>query len=89
MNELATNAAKYGALSSSSGRVHVGWEADDTRFNLEWRETGGPPVQPPAGRGFGTRMIERVLAAELKAQIDISFDPDGLVCTIKAPSRLG
>lgn len=88
-HELATNALKHGGLSVPAGRVSVTWRVDDTgegqRLQLEWRESGGPPVAPPERRGFGTRMIERGLSAELRGSVRMSFDPAGLVCTIDAP----
>jgi two-component sensor histidine kinase len=89
LNELATNAAKYGALSQAGGRVEIGWcvEAGEHggRFRLVWRERGGPDVVPPLRRGFGTRMIERGLASELGGQVRIDFQPAGVVCTVDAP----
>jgi two-component sensor histidine kinase len=84
LHELCTNAAKYGALSVPEGSVQVAWAAEDGRLRLEWREGGGPPVQPPASRGFGTRMIERGLAAELRGKVEIRFERSGVVATIDA-----
>ena len=84
LHELCTNAAKYGALSASGGTVRVGWTAEAGRLRLEWREAGGPPVTTPASRGFGTRMIERGLSAELGGKVEIRFEPAGVVCTIDA-----
>jgi PAS domain S-box-containing protein len=85
VHELATNAGKYGALSETAGRVEIRWRVEDGRLRLVWREQGGPPVEPPARRGFGTRMIERGLAAELGGQVTIDFRREGVVCTIDAP----
>jgi PAS domain S-box-containing protein len=85
VHELATNAVKYGSLSEPGGRVEVGWRTADDRLKLEWREHGGPAVVPPRRRGFGTRMIERGLAAELDGRVAISFLPEGLVCSVDAP----
>ncbi|CAN5694382.1 hypothetical protein BH10PSE6_BH10PSE6_57230 [soil metagenome] len=59
LHELGTNALKYGALSVEQGSVTVRWSTSDGRFRLRWEEKGGPPVSPPAHRGFGSRMIER------------------------------
>ncbi|HEY0085499.1 MAG TPA: sensor histidine kinase, partial [Allosphingosinicella sp.] len=84
LHELCTNAAKYGALSRAEGRVRVGWSAKGGRLQLEWRETGGPPVEAPSRRGFGTRMIERGLASELGGKVEIAFEPAGVVCRIDA-----
>jgi PAS domain S-box-containing protein len=85
IHELSTNAVKYGALSTPEGRVTLRWTAEGGRLNLVWQERGGPPVSPPARRGFGTRMIERGLAAELAGTAKIEFRPEGLVCTLEAP----
>ena len=84
VHELGTNAAKYGALSTGEGAVAVRWTADDGRLSFVWRESGGPSVTPPAARGFGTRMIERALAAERGGTARIDFAPEGLVCTVEA-----
>ncbi|HEY4167487.1 MAG TPA: PAS domain-containing protein [Reyranella sp.] len=85
LHELGTNALKYGALSTERGRVSVQWTTDDGRFRLRWKETDGPPVTPPRHRGFGSRMIERGLAAELQGEVRIDWQPQGVVCTIDAP----
>lgn len=89
LHELATNAVKYGALSNEVGRVLLKWRISRTDsgpyLKLRWREEGGPPVQPPRGRGFGSRMIERGLAAELGGTVQIHFLAAGLCCEIEAP----
>lgn len=89
MHELCTNALKYGALSAPDGRIEVRWTIDEDaqgkRLRLKWEEKQGPPVQPPARRGFGSRMIERALASELGGEIKLEFRPEGLVCSIDAP----
>lgn len=85
LHELGTNALKYGALSIENGRVSLGWSTKGGRFRLAWREHGGPPVTTPARTGFGLRMIERGLSAELQGDVRIDFQPDGVVCTIDAP----
>jgi PAS domain S-box-containing protein len=88
LHELCTNAIKYGALSNESGVINVEWEvagSDPRRLRLQWRERGGPPVQPPATRGFGTRMIEKGLSTELRGKVHIDFQPAGVICTIDAP----
>jgi PAS domain S-box-containing protein len=88
-NELATNAAKYGALSSG-GQIEVSWrlvrEAEGERLKLRWREIGGPFVRPLDKRGLGSRMIERTLAQELRGTARIDFFPDGVVCEVDAPA---
>lgn len=85
LHELGTNALKYGALSTEGGMVTVRWSTDGGRFSLRWEERGGPTVVAPARRGFGSRMIERGLAAELRGEARIDWRPEGVVCTIDAP----
>ncbi|HJU20564.1 MAG TPA: PAS domain S-box protein [Stellaceae bacterium] len=91
-HELATNAAKYGALAEPAGEVHVTWnvEGDITdaapqMLRLQWAETGGPPIAPPVRKGFGLRLIERGLSLELDGEVRLAFEPPGLVCTIAMP----
>ena len=77
IHELGTNAVKYGAFSNSDGRVGIEWKGSPNSVTLRWRESGGPPVTPPAHKGFGTKLIERAMAGEHgKAQLD--YTPDGL-----------
>jgi two-component sensor histidine kinase len=89
LHELATNAVKYGALSTSEGRVDFSWDlirrsdAPDELF-ATWRESDGPRVTPPTRAGFGTRLIERGLAADLNGEVHIAYPVDGVVCTIRA-----
>jgi two-component sensor histidine kinase len=85
IHELATNALKYGSLSNEAGRVKIAWTANGGRLHLRWKERGGPPVSEPARRGFGSRMIERGLAAELAGRVVIRFEPDGVLCEVDAP----
>lgn len=85
LHELATNAAKYGALSGSGGKVDVEWTVTKGTLMLAWRESGGPPVAPPAKPGFGTRLLERGVASDLNGTVDLDFDSHGLRCTIAAP----
>jgi two-component sensor histidine kinase len=85
LHELGTNALKYGALSRERGTVAVRWTTSDGRFRLRWEETGGPAVLPSSHRGFGSRMIERGLAAELQGEVRIDWRREGVVCTIDAP----
>jgi two-component sensor histidine kinase len=89
IHELCTNAIKYGALSNDSGTVDIRWEtARDAEGALEltihWNEAGGPVVVEPTRRGFGTRLIERGLSAELRSNVKLDFQPSGLECTIVA-----
>jgi two-component sensor histidine kinase len=83
-HEFATNAAKYGALSCSVGRISVRWSYSDARLNLEWRESEGPPVSAPNHRGFGTRLFLRALA-QFGGKIDANFASTGLVCELSVP----
>jgi two-component sensor histidine kinase len=88
LHELATNAAKYGALSNHTGQVAVTWTVDGSApgtLHLEWREGGGPPVQPPSRKGFGSRLIERNLAHDLDGEAKIYYRDGGVVCTLTAP----
>ncbi|WP_114943688.1 PAS domain-containing sensor histidine kinase [Microvirga calopogonii] len=88
LQELATNAVKYGALSNAVGEVHVAWfvkQSGEKRLHLTWSESGGPRVQPPQRRGFGTRLIERSLAQDLDGEVQITFAPSGVICTVDAP----
>lgn len=88
LHELATNAVKYGALSTSEGRVDFTWDLSKGRGPREltatWREVEGPRVSPPGRGGFGTRLIERGLAADLNGEVRIAYPADGVVCTIRA-----
>lgn len=81
-HELASNAARYGALSNATGLVAVGWEIapDGKMLKLTWRESGGPPVAHPRHRGFGLRLIEHGLGRELGGMVRLDFAPGGLVC---------
>jgi PAS domain S-box-containing protein len=90
LHELATNAMKYGALSSESGRLEVGWsvvrEADGAAcVRLHWRERGGPQVGPPDREGLGTRLIERTIRTELGGALDLNYEPEGLVWRAELP----
>jgi PAS domain S-box-containing protein len=85
LHELATNAAKYGALSVSKGHVHVKWShTADGRLVLRWSETGGPPVEPPTRRGFGTRVMDGMLR-QLKGEMRFDWRAEGLACEIAFP----
>ncbi len=80
-HELATNAAKYGALSVEAGQLHLGWSVEPPgTLRFEWREAGGPPAAAPARRGFGSRLIERSIGAELRGEVAIDYAETGLTC---------
>ncbi|MEY9128431.1 CheR family methyltransferase [Bradyrhizobium yuanmingense] len=89
IHELATNALKYGALSQPSGRIEVTWRVDEStepaELVFEWRERGGPAVTTRPRKGFGTELLERTLAFELKGQTTMAFNSAGLQCTITIP----
>lgn len=89
LHELATNAAKYGALSVPTGKVAVEWaierEADGERLRLSWTESGGPVVSVPTRRGFGTRLIEGGIPYELDGEAHIAFRPEGVRCVLLLP----
>jgi two-component sensor histidine kinase len=84
LHELATNALKHGAWSTG-GTVRVSTGVDGGAVRIVWEEHGGAGVSAPAERGFGTRLLERGVARELGATVTLAFEPDGLVCTIRAP----
>ena len=88
VHELATNAAKYGALSAPAGKIHVGWSrAADGGLALRWIESGGPVVKPSTHRGFGTRVMEGMIRDQLKGEMRFDWRPEGLVCEIVLPAR--
>lgn len=88
LHELATNASKYGALSTPGGRVAVHWSlAEGNLAQIEWSESGGPTVVKSRKRGFGTDLIEKIVAHELRNPVDLIFAPDGVRCTLKVPVR--
>lgn len=88
LHELATNAAKYGALSTPEGRVAVSWTVlDEQTCSITWQEMNGPPVVAPTRRGFGMDLLEKVVSHELKQPVDVQFDPDGVRCTLLVPIR--
>jgi two-component system, chemotaxis family, CheB/CheR fusion protein len=94
LHELATNAAKHGALSAPAGRVTVAWEKEEsadgsTRLMLRWTERGGPPVgEAPERRGFGSELIERQLRHDLGGEIETAYEPAGLRATLTLPANV-
>ena len=86
LNELCTNATKFGALSVAAGRIEIGWRIDqqNDRLQLIWTEKGGPPVQPPNRRSFGTRMIE-TLGKQLDGEARLDYEPEGFVYALDVP----
>ncbi|SEG51488.1 sensor histidine kinase [Bosea lathyri] len=89
LNELATNAIKYGALSNKVGEVRIEWREEDggsePQFQLSWREINGPPVSVPLKTGFGSQLVQRGLAADFGGTVELSYDRDGVVCRLTAP----
>lgn len=78
LHELATNAAKYGALSTNRGHIEIRWHRTDARIGLDWSEHGGPPVAPPEREGFGTKVVSRAFDADFAPEVDFDYRPDGL-----------
>jgi two-component sensor histidine kinase len=87
LNELCTNAVKYGALSNADGHVAISAavNASNERFGFTWAETGGPPVQVPTRESFGTRLIEQGFVGELRGEAHLSFELSGVVCNLDIP----
>ena len=86
LHELATNAAKYGALSAAGGQVCVGWSlVEDRQLVLRWTEAGGPPVNPPTREGFGTTVMESMIRDGANGRVRFDWCVDGLVCEITLP----
>jgi two-component sensor histidine kinase len=81
VHELATNAAKYGALSISTGKLSIDWSLSNTRLSVIWRESDGPNVTPPNHNGFGTRLIRQALE-QFDGKAEVDFAPTGLVCKL-------
>jgi two-component sensor histidine kinase len=89
LHELATNAAKYGSLSVPGGKVAITWQLiTQDLARVEWAERGGPPVsQEERKRGFGTELIEKIVAHELRNPVDLRFEPEGVRCALILPVR--
>lgn len=87
LHELATNAAKHGALSVDGGRVEVVWTVSAGELNFLWREHDGPPVQAPTRKGFGWTLINRNLAGAFAGKVDLAFKSEGFECRLKARVR--
>ena len=84
---LASNALSYGSLSKPEGKVSVEWTVKDGQLDLEWRESDGPTVRPPKQKGYGTRVVERVLAAEFGGTAELDFASEGVVLRLSAPAE--
>jgi two-component sensor histidine kinase len=86
LHELATNAAKYGALSVPEGQVRVEWSCAGGQLVLRWTEAGGPPVNPPTRRGFGTSVLETMIRDGVKGRVQLDWRVEGLACEIAIPT---
>jgi two-component sensor histidine kinase len=84
-NELATNATKYGALSAPPGQIALTWRKQVQTIELIWRESGGPNVAPPTRLGFGSRLIQQVIAYEFDGKSELAYPPEGATCRMKLP----
>ena len=87
LHELATNAAKHGALSSMAGKVRLTWELRPDLLVLRWIETGGPRIAPPAARSFGLKVIRASIEKQLDGKATFEWDPQGMQCTLSIPQR--
>ncbi|HTZ03220.1 MAG TPA: HWE histidine kinase domain-containing protein [Xanthobacteraceae bacterium] len=90
LNELCTNAMKYGALSAPGGKIRIAWQVQasdgvEAGLQMQWSESGGPPVKPPTRKGFGSRLIETALAAEFGGGVALDYAPSGVICSIRVP----
>ena len=89
VHEIATNAAKYGALSDLGGRLSVTWRVEGDEgsrmLHIAWTEENGPPVAPPTREGFGTRLLNKALATQARANVKLDFAPEGFRATIVLP----
>lgn len=85
LHELATNAAKYGALSTDAGHVELTWQLEPNKLELIWVETGGPLISPPSRRGYGSRAIVAGIERQLGGIVNFDWQPDGLHCTLSVP----
>ncbi|PBB17428.1 CheR family methyltransferase [Mesorhizobium sp. WSM4313] len=85
IHEIATNAAKYGALSNGTGAVSVNWKHEHGRIRLQWIEKGGPKVQAPERKGFGLVLVEGQVKQQLGGELDLRFPPGGFVLELSFP----
>ncbi len=85
LHELATNASKYGALSTDAGHVDIDWRVDGDLFRMNWIERHGPPVLPPERRGFGSTVIEAMAKRAVDGEVQLEYDPSGLSWHLTCP----
>jgi two-component sensor histidine kinase len=92
LHELATNAMKYGALSSPAGRIVIRWDVDDRqmprKFRLSWQEQGGPPVNPPTHQGFGHRVLSHIAQGSSDTGVGLMFAPEGFAWSFECEEQL-
>jgi two-component sensor histidine kinase len=86
LNELATNAVKYGSLSKPGGRVAITWITEPGKLRLTWEESGGPPVRQPSRQGFGSRLIKG-LSQDLAGEVTLTYERSGLICVFEIPLK--
>jgi two-component sensor histidine kinase len=89
LHELATNAGKYGALSTDKGHVDVRWGTDGRTLTMSWTERDGPPVSPPERRGFGSMVIASMATAAVEGEVQLDYAPSGLVWRLTCPAANG
>jgi two-component sensor histidine kinase len=88
IHELATNAAKHGALTASEGRLSVRWSISDDKLAVSWREAGGPPVQEPAAQGFGMHLVSRTIHDQLHGEVELFWEREGFHCEINLRTEM-
>jgi PAS domain S-box-containing protein len=86
LHELATNAGKYGALSTDAGQIDVGWQVDGDALTMSWTERGGPPVRAPDHRGFGTTVIDSMVKRAVGGEVQLNYAPSGLEWRLTSPA---
>ena len=86
LHELATNAVKYGALSTDAGRVDVGWRLDGHIFTMSWKESNGPPVRPPERQGFGSTVISSMVRRTVSGEVQLGYAASGLEWRLTCPA---
>jgi two-component sensor histidine kinase len=86
LHELATNAGKYGALSTDKGRVDIGWETDGDIFTMSWTERDGPQVSPPQRHGFGTVVMQEMAGRSVGGKVDLHYAPSGVTWRLICPA---
>jgi two-component sensor histidine kinase len=86
LHELATNAGKYGALSTNNGSVDVSWRLDGNIFTMNWTERGGPLVSAPTQRGFGSTVLNLMAKRTVGGEVDLDYAPSGVIWTLTCPS---